>query len=131
MKNQRQFAAVTLVVLITLSAMFGAGQNIFHVQGASQPEQNHAEDVVERDFGKLPLSFVPNVGQTDQAVHFQVNSFGGTLFFTPQEVVLSLPQSNEAAKFAEQKMALRSDSIPHRTIDDRNPHWFSSPGIVN
>ena len=40
------------------------------------------------DFGKLPLSFVPNIGQTDPTVHFQVWGMGGTLFFTPGEVVL-------------------------------------------
>ncbi len=43
------------------------------------------------DFGKLPLSFVPNAGQTDPAVRFQAQGMGGTLFFTPGEVVLSLP----------------------------------------
>jgi hypothetical protein len=43
------------------------------------------------DFGKLPLSFVPNAGQTDPSVRFQVASLGGTIFFTPREVVLSLP----------------------------------------
>ena len=43
---------------------------------------------------QMPLSFVPNAGQTDEAVHFQVRSLGGTLFFTPGEVVLSLPFSS-------------------------------------
>jgi len=42
-------------------------------------------------FGVLPLSFVPNAGQTDPAVRFQAHAAGGTLFFTPGEVVLSLP----------------------------------------
>jgi CSLREA domain-containing protein/uncharacterized repeat protein (TIGR01451 family) len=41
----------------------------------------------------LPLSFVPNAGQTDDAVRFQVRSLSGTLFFAQQEVVLSLPAS--------------------------------------
>ena len=42
-------------------------------------------------FGKLPLSFIPNAGQTDPSVQFQAQGLGGSLFFTPGEVVLELP----------------------------------------
>ena len=48
------------------------------------------------DLGKLPLSFVPNAGQTDPAVRFQAQGMGGTLFFTHDEVVLSLPAPSPA-----------------------------------
>jgi hypothetical protein len=51
--------------------------------------------------GPLPLSFEPNAGQTDPAVHFTVHAKGGTLFFTPSEVVLTLAAqgvSEDAAK---------------------------------
>ena len=41
--------------------------------------------------GRLPLSFVPNAGQMDPTVRFQVRSAGATLFFTSNEIVLSLP----------------------------------------
>ena len=46
----------------------------------------------------LPLIFVPNAGQTDPAVRFQAETLGGTLFFTPTEVVLALPQTASAAR---------------------------------
>ncbi len=39
----------------------------------------------------LPLSFVPNVGQTDTAVRFLVRNSGGTLFFGSDEAVLAIP----------------------------------------
>lgn len=39
----------------------------------------------------LPLSFVPNEGQTDPLVQFETRGLGGTLFFTPGEVMLALP----------------------------------------
>lgn len=45
----------------------------------------------------LPLSFIPNVGQTDDAVRYQVQSLGGMLFFTANEVVLSLPSPSTEA----------------------------------
>ncbi len=54
-----------------------------------------AAPVAAPDFGKLPLSFVPNAGQTDPAVRFQVRGMGGTIFFTESEVVLALPQGSE------------------------------------
>jgi uncharacterized repeat protein (TIGR01451 family) len=50
--------------------------------------------ITEISPGQLPLFFVSNAGQTDEAVRFQVRSLGGTLFFTPTEVVLSLPFDN-------------------------------------
>ncbi len=48
------------------------------------------------DFSKLGLSFVPNVGQTDPIVRFQVESLGGKLFFTPGEIVLALPTVDQS-----------------------------------
>ena len=47
------------------------------------------------EFGWLPLSFVPNTGQTDPAVRFQARGLGGQLFFTPAEIVLTLPVYSE------------------------------------
>ncbi len=42
-------------------------------------------------YGVLPLSFVPNTGQVDSNVAFQVRGMGGTLFFAADEIVFSLP----------------------------------------
>ena len=46
----------------------------------------------------LPLRFVPNYGQIDSAVRFQVQSQVGNIFFTPDEIIFSLPSTvkNEA-----------------------------------
>ncbi|HEU5012968.1 MAG TPA: Calx-beta domain-containing protein [Roseiflexaceae bacterium] len=49
------------------------------------------------DVSKLPLTFVPNAGQTDPQVRFQAQAMGGTIFFTPGEVVLALPKSQTDA----------------------------------
>jgi hypothetical protein len=45
----------------------------------------------------LPLSFVANQGQTDPAVRFQAHALGGTVYFTPSEVVLTLPRTSAGA----------------------------------
>jgi RHS repeat-associated protein len=50
------------------------------------------------DFGKMPLHFEPNVGQTDPSVQFMARSPQGTIFFRSRDVVLSVARlsSNEA-----------------------------------
>lgn len=54
--------------------------------------------VAVRALGPLAAPFVPNGGQTDPAVRFAVHGLGGTLFFTPSEVVLGLPRSSRAGR---------------------------------
>lgn len=48
------------------------------------------------DLQSLPLAFTPNLGQTDPAVRFFVRGATGNLFFTPDEVVLTLPTATTA-----------------------------------
>jgi hypothetical protein len=50
---------------------------------------------VSESYGKLPLTFEKNEGQTDKAVKFLSRGHGYSLFFTPSEAVLHLqgPQS--------------------------------------
>src|SRR5437899_1390647 len=43
-----------------------------------------------RTFGRLPLSFEPNVGQTDPRVRFLSRGAGYTLFVTQDQAVLTL-----------------------------------------
>jgi VCBS repeat-containing protein len=71
-------ARVIMILVITMSFVTAA----------------QAGSLIIDEYGKLPLSFVPNAGQTDSDVRFTVRSFGGTLFFTPQEVVVSLPRAD-------------------------------------
>jgi hypothetical protein len=67
-------------------------------------------------FAKLPLAFVPNAGQTDPAVRFQARALGGSIFFTSEEVVLSLPTSSPQAARADRNRDLSEpatdDSLP-------------------
>jgi hypothetical protein len=48
------------------------------------------------NYGKLPLSFEPNQGQTSEAVKFLTRGAGYTLFLTEQEAVLSLSSPKSA-----------------------------------
>src|SRR5205085_6306065 len=40
-------------------------------------------------YGKLPLSFVPNAGQTDARVHYYAQAGGRSAFFTKDKAVFS------------------------------------------
>ena len=55
----------------------------------SAPTRPH----VLNSYGKLPLSFEPNRGQTDEQVKFIARGAGYTLFLTPTEAVFSLQQN--------------------------------------
>jgi hypothetical protein len=45
---------------------------------------------VQTNYGKLPLSFEANQGQTNAQVKFLARGQGYTLFLTPTETILSL-----------------------------------------
>ena len=52
---------------------------------------------VEENYGKIPLNFEPNRGQTDTRVQFIARGQGYGLFLTPGEAVLSLEKPSPAA----------------------------------
>lgn len=45
---------------------------------------------VAESYGKLPLSFIANQGQTDAQVLYYLRGKGGTIYFTPQAIVFDL-----------------------------------------
>ena len=59
----------------------------------NQPVSDTVKSRIRDNYGKLPMRFEANDGQTDQQVKFLSRGRGYTLFLTPQEVVLSLHKS--------------------------------------
>src|SRR5437660_11527830 len=57
--------------------------------GLSKPTPSTQEKIVE-SYGKLPLSFEANEGQTDARVRFLSRGAGYTLFLTSDEAVFAL-----------------------------------------
>jgi hypothetical protein len=58
---------------------------------ATAPEPSSAMKAeIESNYGKLPLSFEANQGQTDSQAKFLARGRGYALFLTPTEAVLSL-----------------------------------------
>ncbi|MBX3084948.1 MAG: SBBP repeat-containing protein [Anaerolineae bacterium] len=102
--QQQSIIALILILSLILSNLIGVGQ-VTSAQDAPQANKQPLNSVIQQNYGQLPLSFVPNMGQTDAKAQFQVNSLGGTLYFTAGEVVLALPQPSKEVpvRFAEQR----------------------------
>ncbi len=112
-----------LAILSVLSALAASLPSGPKLAGLTSPS-------IAPDFGKLPLSFVPNVGQTDPAVRFQAHSMGSTLFFTPNEVVLSLMTNDQRRRINDQSpetlhlrpsFVLGRSSVMHLRFEGANP----------
>jgi len=115
----------------TPSNSYSSSQGVF--QFASYKQTSNLTN-----FDTLPLSFVPNIGQEDEAVKFQAQGLGGKLFFTPSEVVFSLP--NPVKVKEDDKDKIRYDLHPANVVRihyqgaNENPEitgMDALPGVVN
>ena len=57
---------------------------------SSTPNEAQLKMTATKNYGKLPLSFERNEGQSAEAVQFLSRGKGYTLFLTPSEAVFSL-----------------------------------------
>lgn len=74
----------------------GRGNNTL-VSGSSAPDEATRARITEA-FGKLPLRFEANKGQSDEKVKFLSRGSGYTLFLTSTEAVLSLSKPEETSE---------------------------------
>jgi hypothetical protein len=73
-----------------------------------------AQASLVESYGKLPLSFEINKGQTDSAVKFLSRGSGYSLFLTGNEAVLALRKSNSNGK---KQMAKGKSEFQHLPFD--------------
>ena len=85
------------------------------------PASRTATDVpsIASAFSQLPLAFVPNQGQSDPAVHFEVYGAGNKLTFAPQAITLQVQEQAVQVNFIDANLA------PIITAGE------ALPGIVN
>ena len=79
--------ALSLVVVPMRSAPRTSGKQI---DGRGQDKSGAALNAVSKQYGKIPLSFEPNVGQSDSQVQYIARGSGYSLFLTPSETVFLL-----------------------------------------
>src|SRR5262245_8693489 len=82
-KDWRPFTTVALVAMFA-GAMLPLSLRLISAPGAQISPSGLP------NFGRMPLPFEPNAGQTDPSVRYIAHASGGTLYFTPSEVVLTL-----------------------------------------
>jgi hypothetical protein len=84
------------------SAWSVSADNTASVTGDGLVQADSSERArISEAFGKLPLSFEANHGQTDAQVKFVARGSGYTIFLTPSEAVLSLRQHRDASSPAD------------------------------
>ncbi len=49
--------------------------------------------VIDADYGKMPLYFIPNMGQMDGQVAYYVQGKDKTLYFTPERITLVMAKA--------------------------------------
>jgi len=69
---------------------------------------------VEQAFGKLPLYFVENQGQTDERVAYYIQGSDKTIYFTPEGVTFALtrPASNDSIPNHKSVLRTRKSMTP-------------------
>jgi hypothetical protein len=84
-------ASVLVVAVIAAGCWFSLSTqpSVTSLMGAKDPEAS-APAKVKAEYGKLPLSFEANQGQTDSTVKFLTRGSGYALFLTANEAVLRL-----------------------------------------
>ncbi len=103
---REMLALSVLMMLATLLSLPG-----------SQPKwqaKRQGNPKIQESYGKLPLRFEQNQGQTDSNVKFLARGKGYTLFLTPTEAVFSLQKQAGPAKVVRLKLL---DSNPAATVE--------------
>jgi hypothetical protein len=95
---------------------YQSGTAVAPVSEPAAPQMSQREALGA--YGKLPLSFIPNEGQTEEAVRYYAQGAGYTFFFTPKGAMLSFNEGKERGH------ALALDFLganAHATLTARQP----------
>ncbi|MGH9433911.1 MAG: hypothetical protein ACRD3T_20475, partial [Terriglobia bacterium] len=110
-----------------VAAGFSPAINNAALKGASTGSRQAAPNAATRarviqTYGKLPLAFEANYGQTDPQVKFLARGGGYTLFLTGDEAVLSLWQAETGKQKTEGRGKIRNSKVGNRNPKIRARH---------
>src|SRR5829696_9034220 len=122
-------ALAAFAALIPASQAPNAGHSYYSAASTDSQSGAAPQHMSEREaldaYGKLPLSFVPNEGQTDKAVRYYAQGAGYGFFFTEGGAMLSFAEGKGRGGHA---LALNFlGANPHATLTARQ----RLPGKVN
>jgi len=123
-----KFGVSSLIVGGSVLALLGAwrshtaGLQGLRSVGASIANAKTARPRAVENYGKLPLSFEANQGQTDRRVRFLARGEGYTLFLTSQAAVLALQKSEGEGRQDRELKASQELNVDRYTLfNDRSP----------
>lgn len=99
--NMIAFIAVVLGLFAVRTSELPRQSQSGESSSPAQMQENNAvvsQKRIAEQYGKLPLSFERNIGQTDNEVKFLSRGGGYTLFLTSTEAVLSIRKGKETAQ---------------------------------
>src|SRR5215203_5387365 len=128
-KRNNTLSVIGIGALLTM-AVLPLAKGLF-TRGAPAPGVDISTPSTAIDFGKLPLSFEANQGQTDPSVMYMTHASGGTMYFTPSEVVLALQAVQPASQRqpSEAKGSVRLASLVSSDTE-AGTQQTTSPNIV-
>ena len=119
-------AAVATALTLAATTSFPSREGLRVVAPRVPPSPNALR--ASESYGKLPLGFEANHGQTDSRVKFLSRGPGYTLFLTPTEAVLALRKPAGRGSSTELKMTLaganRSPRISGRNASPAESNYF-------
>jgi hypothetical protein len=100
---QKRIFTSTVILVLALMAAFPAAGLLAGEISTDTMDLSAAESSVLEAYGKLPLLFIENQGQVDEAVKYYVKASGQTVYFTEGNIVFDLicPDGAEADDTAE------------------------------
>lgn len=111
-----QLFALLLFTISTISAL-----TAFPV-AVDIPFQSSLASTVASNLHNLALSFAPNVGQSNEFVRFQAHDKESTLFFSPNQFMITLPAISEATS--------EEPSSLHELAKKTSSSQYASPTVV-
>ena len=90
---------------VPVSQLAVSGRNQSSSLAFAAPDLGANHSGVHVDFGRLPLSFEPNQGQTDPQVKFLARGAGYGVFLTSDQAVLTLRSSAESSSVVRMQLA--------------------------
>jgi len=93
---QKKIFASAAILLVALMVAFPAVGLLAGESSTGTMDLSTTESSVLEAYGKLPLLFIENQGQVDEAVKYYVKASGQTVYFTEENIVFDLIRSDGA-----------------------------------
>ena len=123
--NERWFVLMMLIVcFIAVSSSDFRAQQGNVLSPVVNDGRNQANVKIEKDYGKMPLYFIPNNGQMDKQVYFYIQGKDKSVYFTSTGLTYSLAGPVESKPGAGDKSKPRSfEEQRERELSQPSKRW--------